>query len=67
MENDKQLNKILNYQASLEDLEKFWADRGVPMSPYKKVDYQYPTKKSVNDDSTPRQTFRTFTEFVKTV
>ena len=64
MEN-KHLNNIRHFKSSLEDLEDYWNDRGVPMSPYKTVDYKYPKEKTVKDDSIPRQTFRFYHDHLK--
>ena len=46
MEKNKHLETIRNYRGSLEDFEAYWASRGVAMSPYDKVEYEYPKKKN---------------------
>ena len=67
-ENEK-LNKIRHFQGSLQDFVSYWEDdRGVPSTPYKKVDYLYPKKKTETDNSIPYQsfnknTFKTFENF----
>jgi hypothetical protein len=66
MEN-KELEKIRHFKSSLEDFENYWKGRNVPMSPYKEVDYLYPKKKTVKDDSVPRQTFRFYHEHIKNI
>ena len=68
MENEK-LHKIRHFKGSLQDLIDYWEEKGVDTTPYKNVDYEYPTKKKERDNSIPYQTFdtktfKTFESFV---
>jgi hypothetical protein len=65
MENNK-LNKIRHFKGSLQDFIDYWEqDRGIETNPYKNVDYEYPVKNKVKDETLPYQTFNntTFRKF----
>ena len=65
MENEK-LNKIRQFKGSLQDFIDYWEqDRNIKTTPYEEVDYEYPHKRKVKDDTSPYQTFnnKTFRKF----
>lgn len=55
-ENDY-LKRIRFYRGDWKDFEQYWKDRGISLSPYNDVNYEYPKKKTEKDESTPRQTY----------
>lgn len=53
-------NRIRHYSGSAEDLKKMIDDKaGIDTFPYRKVDYEHPTKKTKIDLNYPRQIFET--------